>query len=103
MRDGTVLLADASGSMAREGGCLELAASVAWRLGQALAGDARLEVYQFGTDARPVTIRRRSGLDRWRSLWRAKGVDVRVYASAWAVWVLWGIATHLCRPVRLAG
>jgi hypothetical protein len=72
----TALLADASSSMARDGGCLELAASVAWRLDQALAGDARLEVYQFGTDAWPVTLRRRSGLDQWRFLFTVPAPDV---------------------------
>jgi hypothetical protein len=64
----TALIADVSDSMARDGGCLEFAAAVAWRLDQAPAGEAGLEVYQFGADAQLIAVRRQSGLDRWRAL-----------------------------------
>jgi hypothetical protein len=64
----TALLIDESSSMAREGGCLELAAAVAWRIDQALEEGARLYAYLFGTEARPVEPRRGRGLDQWRAL-----------------------------------
>jgi hypothetical protein len=62
----TVLLVDASLSMPREGGCLELAAGIGWRLDQGLDRSAALHVYLAGGDAVPVAVRRGSGLDQWR-------------------------------------
>jgi hypothetical protein len=64
----TALLVDESSSMAREGGCLELAAGIGWRLDRALAETARLHVYLFGVEGRPVEARRGVGLDGWRGL-----------------------------------
>lgn len=64
----TALLIDESGSMAREGGCLELAAGVAWRIDQALEEGTRLYAYLFGSEARPIEPRRGRGLDQWRAL-----------------------------------
>jgi hypothetical protein len=62
----TALLLDVSGSMPREGQCLELAAQVGWRVDQVLDENAKLPVYLFGGDVQPVSLRRRSGLDQWR-------------------------------------
>jgi hypothetical protein len=63
----TALLVDASASMGRDGGCLELAAQVGWRLDGVLAAGAHLHVYLFGPEGWPVSVRRGSGLDRWRA------------------------------------
>jgi hypothetical protein len=63
----TALLVDGSLSMAREGGCLELAANIGWRLDRALASAAGLWVYLVGTEGHAVPLRRGSGLDQWRS------------------------------------
>jgi hypothetical protein len=63
----TALLLDESGSMPRAGGCLELAANVAWRIDQALEEGARLYAYLFGGTARCLEIRRGRGLDQWRA------------------------------------
>jgi hypothetical protein len=63
----TALLVDESSSMPREGGCLELAANVAWRLDRALEEGARLYAYLFGAEARALDIRRGRGLDQWRA------------------------------------
>jgi hypothetical protein len=67
LRGHTALLVDASGSMMTPGGCLELAAEVAWRVDQALEADAELVFHLFDVRAQPFGLRRRSGLDQWRS------------------------------------
>lgn len=67
LQGNTALLVDASASMASVGGCLELASKVAWHVDQALDRGAELVVYLFDTVARPFGLRRRSGLDQWRS------------------------------------
>ena len=66
LRGDTALLVDASGSMVTPGGCLELAAEVAWRVDEALEPAAALVFYLFDTRAQPFGLRRRSGLDQWR-------------------------------------
>ena len=66
LRGDTALLVDASGSMATAGGCLDLAAEVAWRVDQALEPAADLVFYLFDSRAQPFGLRRRSGLDQWR-------------------------------------
>src|SRR5262249_43218757 len=62
----TALVVDASSSMAREGGCLELAAGVGWRLDGVLDGAAHLHVYLCGAEAAALELSRGSGLDQWR-------------------------------------
>jgi hypothetical protein len=62
----TALLVDASASLPRTGGCLELAAGIAWRVDQALEVSARLHVYLFGAEGQSLAVRRGSGLDQWR-------------------------------------
>ncbi|CEF49293.1 unnamed protein product [uncultured bacterium] len=63
----TALLVDASLSMTREGGCLELAANIGWRVDRALASAAGLWVYLIGNESTAVPLRRGSGLDQWRA------------------------------------
>jgi hypothetical protein len=63
----TALLVDSSGSMRTSSGCLELAAEVAWRVDQALEETAELLLTLFDSRAQPFALRRRSGLDQWRS------------------------------------
>ena len=43
---------------------------------QALAEEARLEVYRFGVEASPVAVRRGSGLDQWRSAFTVPAPDM---------------------------
>jgi hypothetical protein len=62
----TALIVDVTGSMAREGGCLDLAAGVAWRLDRALDPSAKLHVCLASTEGSVVPTRRNSGLDQWR-------------------------------------
>jgi hypothetical protein len=66
LEGGTALVVDGSPSMARAGGCLEMAASVGWRIDRALEAESRLYVYLCGTEARELDIPRGSGVDRWR-------------------------------------
>jgi hypothetical protein len=63
----TAFLIDASASMLGSGGCLELAADVAWRVDQALDPAAELIFCLFDVRAQPFGLRRRSALDQWRS------------------------------------
>jgi hypothetical protein len=71
LRGDTALLVDVSISMPREGGCLELAAHIGQRIDQALEAVAALHVYRTGTEAEAVSVRRGSGLDRWRAVFTA--------------------------------
>jgi hypothetical protein len=48
-------------------GCLELAAEVAWRVDLALEPADELVFHLFDVRAQPFGLRRRSGLDQWRS------------------------------------
>src|SRR5205085_251956 len=64
----TALLVDVSMSMPREGGCLELAANLSHCLDRALDPAAALHVYRVGVEAETATLRRGSGLDRWRAV-----------------------------------
>jgi hypothetical protein len=67
----TALVADASGSMAREGDCLELAANVGWRLDQALEPGARLDACLTHETAAAAAVRRGGGLAAWRAAFTA--------------------------------
>jgi hypothetical protein len=71
----TALVVDASPSMPREGGCLELGAAIGWRLDQGLDPAAALHVLLIGVDAAPAALRRGSGLDRWRQGLTPAGTD----------------------------
>jgi hypothetical protein len=67
LRGATALLVDASVSMRTPSGCLELASEVAWRVDQALEPEAELVFCLFDAGAQLFGLRRRSGLDQWRS------------------------------------
>jgi hypothetical protein len=67
LRGDTALLVDASGSMMTPGGCFALAAEIAWRVDQGLDPLAELVFLLFDVRAQPFGLRRRSGLDQWRS------------------------------------
>ena len=71
----TALVVDASLSMPREGGCLELAAGIGWRLDQGLERTAALRVYLVAAEAAVVEVRRGSGLDQWRRAVTPAGGD----------------------------
>jgi hypothetical protein len=63
----TALIADVSSSMPREGGVLELAAGVAWRIDRALEPKAALHTCLAGLEATLILpLRRTSGVDQWR-------------------------------------
>jgi hypothetical protein len=62
----TALLVDASVSMARQEGCLELAAQVGRLLDEALPPDHVLHLCAFEGSARPLLVPRGSDLDDWR-------------------------------------
>jgi hypothetical protein len=68
----TAILADASSSMERQGGCLELAAQIAWRIDQILENRANLFVYLFGCEAWPADSGRHRGAREWRTLFTVK-------------------------------
>lgn len=62
----TAILVDASPSMERVGGCLELAAQVGALIDGALAEDEALSVLSFGQAARAIAVPRRSDIGVWR-------------------------------------
>jgi hypothetical protein len=66
LEGGTGLIVDGSLSIAREGGCLEMAAAVGWRIDRALEPESRLYGYLCGTEARELVVPRSSDVDLWR-------------------------------------
>jgi hypothetical protein len=74
--------------MERLGGCLELAALVAWRIDQILEDAADLLVYRFGTEAEPVAARRHHSLDHWQALFNVPAPPVPGTSAGSAVALL---------------